>query len=180
MDNWIIETERLRMRELEDDDFADVCRVLQDGKAMYAYEHAFSDDEVWAWIKNQQRRYSEDGFGLWAVVLKRTERIIGQCGLTIQFCHDKNVVEVGYLFERAVWHNGYATEAAIACRNYAFNTLGTDEVYSIIRNSNIPSQRVAIRNNMSERFSIMKHYYGMDMPHIVFSVKNPNSKQLKR
>ena len=49
--------------------------------------------------------------------------------------------------------------------------LGFWEVYSIIRDNNLPSQEVARRNGMQERGSFVKHYYGMDMPHIVFSVR---------
>lgn len=137
---------------------------------MYAYEHAFSDSEVDTWLNNQLRRYKEDGFGLWAVILKDTDELIGQCGLTMQNIGEKEVVEVGYLFNKAYWHNGYATEAAVACKNYAFNTLDIDEVYSIIRDNNLPSINVAKRNGMTIKGEFTKHYYGMNMPHLIFSV----------
>ena len=78
---------------------------------------------------------------------------------------------MGYLFVKRCWKMGYATEAAVACRDYAFETLGIPEVYSIIRENNFASQRVAKRNGMTERDRIVKHYYGMDMPHLVFSVR---------
>lgn len=80
---------------------------------------------------------------MYAVIPKKTGEMIGQCGLTIQDIHNKRVFEVGYLFQKAYWHNGYATEAAIACKNYAFDNLGVDEVYSIVRDSNLASQNVA-------------------------------------
>lgn len=103
---------------------------------MTAYEHAFDDAEVQQWLENQLRRYREDGFGLWAVLLKDTEQMIGQCGITWQECNGRRVLEVGYLFEKAYWHQGYATEAAIACKEYAFEVLQADEVFSIIRDNN--------------------------------------------
>ena len=96
--------------------------------------------------------------------------MIGQCGLTMQDCDGKQVLEVGYLFQRAYWHQGYATEAATACKEYAFSQLGAERVYSIIRDNNEPSMRVARRNGMTPCGSFVKHYYGMDMPHLVFSV----------
>ena len=138
---------------------------------MTAYEHAFDDAEVQQWLENQLRRYREDGFGLWAVLLKDTEQMIGQCGITWQECNGRRVLEVGYLFEKAYWHQGYATEAAIACKEYAFEVLQADEVFSIIRDNNFASQKVALRNGMSITDKLTKHYYGMDMPHLVFSVK---------
>lgn len=166
----ILETDRLILRELSLLDKENLSQILQDKDVMYAYEHAFSDIEVDIWLNNQLRRYKEDGFGLWAVVLKNTDDLIGQCGLTVQKIGDKEVVEVGYLFKKTYWHKGYATEAAIACKNYAFNTLDIEEVYSIIRDNNMPSINVAKRNGMTIKGEFTKHYYGMDMPHLIFSV----------
>ena len=167
----ILETPRLILRELSPADLSAICRVLQDKETMYAYEHAFSDEEVQAWLNNQLRRYREDGFGLWGVELKENGELIGQCGLTWQSITDRRVVEVGYLFERAYWHQGFATEAAIACKEYAFNVLGYSEVFSIIRDNNFASQKVALRNEMHECGIFVKHYHGMEMPHIIFRVE---------
>ena len=170
--NMIFETERLFARKLTKDDFGSLCRILQDPEVMYAYEHAFSDAEVNSWLERQLKRYVTDGFGLWAVILKETGSMIGQCGLTWQDRGDgTQCVEVGYLLQRAFWHQGYATEAATACKAYAFQELGLDEVCSIIRDTNTASQRVAQRIGMEPRFTLVKHYYGMDMPHLVFSVR---------
>lgn len=168
----ILETGRLLLREMTGGDFPALCRMLQDADVMYAYEHAFSNEEAWDWLRRQQARYQEDGFGLWAVVEKCSGEMVGQCGLTWQDCgYPAPVLEVGYLLERATWHRGYATEAARACRDYAFDRLGTGEVFSIIRDSNLPSQRVARRNGMEVRGMFVKHYYGVEMPHLIFSVR---------
>ena len=75
------------------------------------------------WLDRQIARYRAWGFGLWAVVLKETDEMIGQCGLTVQPWKDTEVLEIGYLFERRHWHKGYATEAARACKEYAFSVL---------------------------------------------------------
>ena len=158
------------MRKLAEGDFADLCAILQDEQVMYAYEHAFSDEEVQKWLDNQLGRYDRDGFGLWAVILKEGGSFIGQCGLTMQEYGGERVVEVGYLFARAYWHRGYATEAARACRDYAFAELGVNEVFSLIRTTNEASKRVAVRNGMVPRGEFSKHYYGIDMPHIAHSV----------
>lgn len=168
----ILETDRLYLREMEQRDFDSLCKILKDPKAMYAYEHAFSDEEVQAWLDKQLMRYKAYGFGLWAVIEKSGGKMIGQCGLTMQDFDGKEVLEIGYLFQRAFWHKGFATEAAIACKEYAFENLKADEVYSIIRDNNIPSQNVAVRNGMTVCGKFIKHYYGMDMPHLAFSVRN--------
>ena len=167
----ILETERLLLREMGQGDFADLCEILQDKETMYAYEHAFSDEEAREWLLRQLDRYKNDGFGLWAVILKSSGEFVGQCGITWQDIDGETVPEIGYLFKKKHWHNGYAKEAAKACKNYAFNTLGFDKVYSIIRDNNYASQNVAKRNGMRVVKTFVKHYYGMDMPHLVYEAE---------
>ncbi len=161
----ILETKRLYLREMKQSDFKALCKILQDEETMYAYEGAFSDQEVQEWLDRQLFRYQKWNFGLWAVVLKETNTMIGQCGLTLQPWKDKEVLEIGYLFNRAYWHHGYAIEAANACKEYAFAILKADEVCSIIRDTNIASQNVALRNGMIKKETWTKHYRGIDMPH---------------
>lgn len=173
----ILETKRLVLREMTGKDFPALCKILRDPQVMYAYEHAFSESEAREWLDRQTARYTNDGFGLWAAVLRETGEMIGQCGITWQDWNERRVPEIGYLFQKAFWHQGYATEAAVGCREYAFGTLGMDEVFSIIRDNNLPSQGVARRNGMEPRGRLIKHYYGMEMPHIVFSV-NKTEKNL--
>lgn len=167
----ILETERLYLREMTEDDFSALCKILMDKDVMYAWEHAFSDSEVHEWLDNQLNRYKNDGVGYWGVILKETGEMIGQCGLLKQNYKDREIYEIGYLLRKDCWHKGYATELALACKNYAFDVLKTDEVYSMIRDNNISSQNVAKRNGMTVKDIIVKHYYNIDMPHLVFSVK---------
>ncbi|MEG2414211.1 MAG: GNAT family N-acetyltransferase, partial [Clostridia bacterium] len=112
----LIETERLSLREMTQDDYAPLCLMLKDASVMYAYERAFDDDEAHKWLDKQIARYDTYGMGWLAVILKETGEFVGQCGLTAQDCDGKNVVEVGYMFNKNFWGHGYATEAAIACK----------------------------------------------------------------
>ena len=162
----ILETQRLILREMTQKDLPALRRILQDDETMVAYNGAFDEAETQAWLDRQLARYAQYGFGLWAVVLKQTGEMIGQCGLTMQPWRSDEVLEVGYLFNRAFWHHGYATEAARGCMEYAFNRLGAKEICSIIRETNQPSRRVAERNGMVLRDSWVKHYRGVDMPHV--------------
>ena len=161
----ILETERLYLRQLEQSDFDALCKILKDEETMYAYEGAFDDSEVQEWLDRQLSRYKKYGFGLWAAVLKENGEVIGQCGLTMQPWKNMEVLEIGYLFQKSYWHSGYATEAAKACKKYAFEMLNADEVCSIIRDTNTASQNVALRNGMILTDSWVKHYRGVDMPH---------------
>lgn len=167
----ILQTERLYLREMTQADFPLLCKHLQDPEVMYAWEHAFSDAEVQEGIDKQLWRYETYGFGVWAVILKESGALIGQCGLSMQSYEDKEVLEIGYIFQKEHWHKGYAIEAAAACKKYAFEVLQAEEAFSLIRDTNIASQNVAIRNGMTVKERYVKHYYGLDMPHLVFSVK---------
>jgi len=167
----ILETERLALRRLKDTDFDALATILRDPQVMYAYEHGFTAEEVQQWLDRQLERYAKYGFGLWAVIEKSSGEFIGQCGITMQDWNGREVPEIGYHLRRDKWHQGFAIEAAMACKEYAFTVLGFREVYSIIRENNLPSQHVALRNGMSVRGSFVKYYYGMSMLHLVFSVK---------
>ena len=80
-----IMTERCCLRPMTDADFPALCRYLQDPGVMYAYGHAFSDREVWDWLRRQQARYVVPGYGALAVELRETGEMIGQCGITMHF-----------------------------------------------------------------------------------------------
>ncbi|GHT65891.1 acetyltransferase [Bacteroidia bacterium] len=157
--------------ELTEFDFAGLCEILQDEEVMYAYEHAFSDEEVQDWLNRNLKRYSDNGFGLWAVIKKDTNEFIGQCGLTIQEIDNEKYLEIGYLLKKRYWHNGFAIEAATACKTYAFEKLNQRKVYSIIRTNNFASQKVAEGVGMKMEKEVIKHYYKMDMPHYIYCIE---------
>lgn len=174
MSKIILETERLILREMNNNDFEALCKILLDEETMYAYQGAFTIEEAHNWLNSQLERYENYGYGLWAVVLKENNEMIGQCGLSIQTWKNSKVLEVGYLFQRNYWHHGYATEAAIASKEYAFNVLNANEVSSIIRTTNTQSINVALRNGMKKVDDWVKHYRGVDMPHYRFVVRKEN------
>lgn len=168
-----ITTERLYLREMTSDDYADLAEILQNPAVMYAYEHAFSDEEVRDWLERQFCRYREDGYGLWAVIERNSGEFIGQCGLTRQSIGVGQEVEIGYLLKEKFWHRGYASEAAAGCRDYAFRELKLHRVVSIIRDNNTASLRVARNVGMRLMGEIVKHYYHMDMPHLIYGMRSP-------
>ena len=172
MKEIVLETPRLQLREMSFADMHSLAVILQDERVMYAYNGAFSEAETLAWMQKQLRRYRDFGFGLWAVLKRDTGEMIGQCGITMQEYRNTQVPEIGYLFAYKHWHQGYATEAAEACCQYAFDHLQTDEVYAIIRDNNQASINVALRLGMQPKLTFIKHYYGFEMRHIAFSLKN--------
>ena len=172
----MIETKRLIIREMVQHDYDALCKILCDEEVMRtAYKNAFSLEESQNWLNRHLKRYAEYGFGLWAVELKETNEMIGQCGLTMQGWREKEILEIGYLFQKAYWHKGYATEAAIACKEYAFSVLNASSVYSIVRDTNIAAQNVAVRNGMNIIDKDTKTFRYIDMDFFLYSLEQTNA-----
>lgn len=107
MSEIIFETKRLYAKKLTVNSIPDLKKMLQDPHVMYAYEGAFTDEMVEAWLNKMLWRYEEYGFALNGVYLKTTGEMIGQCGITMQEYKNSLVHEVGYLFCADFWHQGY-------------------------------------------------------------------------
>ncbi len=170
----ILETERLVLREMTQGDLEALCSILCDGEVMCtAYESPFTPEEAQLWLDRHLKRYETFGFGLWAVVLKETGEMIGQCGLTWQHWRGEEVLEIGYLFQKAYWHKGYAVEAAKACKEYAFSVLKADRVCSIVRRTNAAAQNVALRCGMQQVDRDIKNFRKTDMEFFLYTVEKP-------
>lgn len=142
------ETKRLVLRPLTMDDLEALHEILGDPVSMAHYPSAFSPEKTRRWILWNLENYETYGFGLLAVVLKDSGLFIGDCGITMQQIADEKLPEIGYHIHRAFTGHGYATEAAMACRDYAFEVLKLPAVYSYMKYTNIASARVAEKNGM--------------------------------
>ncbi len=162
----ILETSRLLLREMHLDDLDFVAEMLGDAEVMRHYPRCYSREESKAWIRRQMDRYFRRGYGLWLVVEKASDRPVGQVGLVPQRVNGKAKLEVGYLIHRPFWRRGFATEAASAVRDHAFDVLGKRTVISLIRPENLPSQGVAHKLGMKPIATTL--HAGLD--HIVFAV----------
>jgi RimJ/RimL family protein N-acetyltransferase len=140
----VIETDRLIMREMTEDDFDALYAVLADSDIMQHYPYTFDGDRVREWIRKNIERYKVFGFGLWAVVLKETGEMIGDCGLTMQIINEQIRPEIGYHIRKDCQQRGYASEAAKAVRDWTFMNTPFNIIYSYMKNTNLPSYRTAM------------------------------------
>ena len=139
----ILETKRLLLREMNPNDFEALNRVLADPGIMQHYPYSFDKQCVGEWIERNINRYREYGFGLWAVCLKETGEMIGDCGLTLQNINGELLPEIGYHIRRDCQRKGYAREAAKAVRDWAFRNTDYPALYSYCKYTNVPSFRTA-------------------------------------
>ncbi len=106
---------------MNSDDFDALYRVLADKDNMRHYPYTFDEARVRKWIETNIERYRVLGFGLWAVCLKDTGEMIGDCGLTMQNINGFIRPEIGYHIRADKQRFGYAKEAASAVRDRAFS-----------------------------------------------------------
>jgi RimJ/RimL family protein N-acetyltransferase len=144
-----INTKRLILRELTDDDFDSLYAVLGDSDIMRHYPYTFDEARVRNWIAKNKERYRVFGFGLWAVCLKETGEMIGDCGLTMQNINNFIRPEIGYHIRADMQHKGYAKEAASAVRDWAFQNTPFRVLYSYMKADNIASSATAQSIGMS-------------------------------
>ena len=140
----VIETERLYLREMTENDFEALNKVLADSDIMQHYPYTFDEARVRGWINRNIERYKIFGFGLWAVCLKETDEMIGDCGLTMQLINGQIKPEIGYHIRADKQRKGYAKEAASAVRDWTFNNTPFNIVYSYMKYTNEPSYKTAI------------------------------------
>jgi ribosomal-protein-alanine N-acetyltransferase len=161
----ILETDRLYLREYKDDDVAGLHEIFSDVETMKYYQAPFSIEETQGWIKRNQKRYMDDSFGLWAVCLKETTKLIGDCGLVKQNVDGRTEVEIGYHINKYYWSKGFASEAAKACMEYGFDKLGLHKLISIIDPKNMASIRVAEKIGFTKE----KESYIFGKNHCIYS-----------
>lgn len=170
----ILETPRLTLREMSLNDLDFVACMLADPDVTRYYPKRYSRDEAEAWVRRQLDRYDRHGHGLWLAQDKVTGQPVGQVGLILQRIEGMDVPEVGYLIHRPFWRRGYATEAALATRDHAFDVLNKPRVISLIRPENVPSQGVARKLGMEPQAQTVTHG---GFEHLVFSMERIDQRE---
>jgi len=147
----VIETERLILRELTDEDHERLYAMYLDPEVnRFIGGPPAPYDEYWQRVRETwPQYYRTHGFGLWGVVRKEDGELLGRIGLLSQEVDGVAEVEVAYTLGREAWGKGYGTEAARATRDWAFRNLDVDHVISLIIPENESSIRVAGKNGMT-------------------------------
>jgi RimJ/RimL family protein N-acetyltransferase len=152
----LIETERLLLRKPVPEDADGVLRYSSDPEVMRFLGGAPEGEiDAAAVVARWLARWEANGFGQLVVVRREDGRFLGRSGLlvwdrrtweqsTIRDAAEPEV-ELGWTLVREHWGNGYATEAAHAARDWAFETVGVERLISLVDLENARSIRVVER-----------------------------------
>ncbi len=145
----MLETERLILRKMAWQDADQLLLIFSDPKVMQSFGGILFDRVMMGkWVERNLNHQDRYGYGIFSVILKEKDELVGDCGLEHMEVDGSHEVELGYDFRSDYWNRGLATEAASAVRDYAFEQLGLKRLISLIRPDNLASQRVAEKIGM--------------------------------
>jgi len=163
----VLETKRLILRPMQAADIDKLLIIFTDLKVMAAFDSPpFDWEQMSRWLQRNLDHQEEYGYGLFSVILKTNGLLIGDCGLEVMEVDGTRAAELGYDFRSDYWNQGFATEAASAVRDYAFDVLELPQLISLIRVKNTASQRVSEKIGMGrisefETYGIKYWKYGL-------------------
>lgn len=158
----ILETSRLTLRYITSRDAEALMPILGDAEVMqFSIIGVHSKKQIKQFIEQRLISYMEYGFGLYAIVHKQNQELIGYCGFFIQSIEQQKEVEVGYRLARKYWGQGLATEAAKAVVEYGHQRFNFQRFVCLIEIENSRSIRVANKLGMTLEKKII--YHGLDV-----------------
>ncbi|RDI41087.1 ribosomal-protein-alanine N-acetyltransferase [Falsibacillus pallidus] len=137
-----IHTKRVLLRKFKDEDIIDFYEIVKKHEVgeWLGVERGMTFVESENYINTIINHWTIHKFGVWAVISKINNRIIGHCGL--RCFNETQDVEIIYLLEPKFWGQGFATEAGAAAVQFAFESLKIDTLHARIRSSNGKSKNV--------------------------------------
>jgi RimJ/RimL family protein N-acetyltransferase len=159
-------TDRLRLRELRDDDLDVLAAMVGDHEQMTFYPQPKPRDEAAAWIRRNRALYATHGFGTWLIEALPAARFAGYCGIRPLELEQVSEIEIGWHVHKHFWNQGIATQAAaLACRAAA-TRFGLSRLVALVHPDHVASRRVAQNVGMRcERTTVLEG----DYPAIVYA-----------
>ena len=171
----VIETSRLIIREHTDEDVENLLPVLTDPVTMSFWPSPLTKEQVIEWVSNNQKSYQENGFGRWAIIRKDGNQFIGDCGIKLALIDGTLENDLGYIIDHRHWNNGYAMEAAVACKEYALETLQMKRFVANMATDHTRSKNVAIKLGMKLE-KVFNNQRNRNLPTYLFAYNVPEEK----
>lgn len=164
-----IETERLLLRTYKQDDLETVYLLASDPYVTHFFpaRPAVDREDVLSSLPRRNERWQKQGFGQFGVFEKKTEKLIGYCGL--QYLDNTPEVEIYYGFFHDHWGKGLATEAAKAVLKFGFEQAKLERIVGVTHPENIASQKVLL--NIGLKREKTARFYGEETVYFALSAK---------
>ena len=160
----VLTTQRLMLRTWSPADADAVFKFWGDPEVMKYVEGGLKKDveSVRRGLAIGNAAYLEHGVSLWAVVERSSGRLVGDCGFHVTE-DEPHTLELAYHFHSSAWGQGFATEAASACVNWALDTGAARKIVAYTELENIASERVLLKIGMT--------FQGMDEVEKAFAME---------
>jgi RimJ/RimL family protein N-acetyltransferase len=172
----VLVTERLRLRGWDDRDLDAYAALCADPEVMryIARGGPQSRDHAAAAMASFRAGWTERGWDLWCITRPEEDVCLGFVGLHVpDFLPEvMPAVEIGWRLARHTWGNGYATEAAIAARDFAFDVVGLDRLVSVAHAENHSSTGVMRKIGMRLERATVHPHYGVTL--LVYELAGPD------
>lgn len=171
----ILETERLVLREITDNDVHDVFVIRSSPEMMRFLDRPLAKElnDAQNLIDTIKNLLSKNDGITWAVTLKGENKVIGSFGFW-RIDKANYRAEIGYLLHKDYWGKGLMQEAMNIGINYAFNTLGVHSIEANINPKNVASIKTAERNGFAREAYFKENYYynGKFLDSAIYSLLN--------
>lgn len=160
---YILETERLYLREIDSQDVDDLFEMDSDPEVHKYIENkpVKSKEQIVEVIEMLQAQYKKNGIARWAVVDKQSGECIGWAGLKYfsePLNNHSDFYELGYRLKKKHWGKGYVTEAATSIVKYGFENLDLDFIYATAHTENDGS--INVLKKLGFKFTEVFDYEG--------------------
>jgi len=160
----ILETSRLSLRYFTIRDKDSLIPILGDARVMeFSFIGVHNSKQIRQFIEQRLLSYLELGFGLYAIIHKQQQELIGYCGFFVQRVNEHKEVEIGYRLAQNYWGQGLGTEAAKAVLAYGNQKYQFNRFVCLIEPTNTRSIRVAKKLGMMLEKKIIYHGLDVDM-----------------
>jgi ribosomal-protein-alanine N-acetyltransferase len=156
----IIETDRLRLRQIRQRDAEDAFAFLSHPEvARYIGSRAFTNLlETRVWLARGYKTHQQGETLRWGIALRDTDQLIGECNYH-HFGPRRSYAEIGYQLQYPHWNKGYMSEALTAILSYGFDVLKFHRVEANVDPLNERSRGLLLKLGFAHEGTLRQRYY---------------------
>ncbi len=157
LNSYLFASSRLGFRNWTSKDVDHLHLMCTDKEVMEFFPDIWSLNQTDQFVKRMQQSFVDNGYCYFAVDILKSKKFIGFIGLSLQTFEAEFTpcIDIGWRLKKSAWDNGFATEGAKACLNFAFKKLNLKSVVAIAPALNQKSQQVMKKIGMTEQATFL-------------------------